>query len=212
MGRRRRRRGPNRREYWANTDAAPGSGDSPALDLLGSRFDGLDRPGATSKATSVWDLRRGYRTSRATSTFFDEANAEVFIKVLDTCAAAGSFWVFDTHLSNVEFTILVTDTQTGQTRTIFNPLGYSPPSILGTNTIFTECGDGSGSGLPRSESIPISTLPPNATPAIEEYEDSGVIGPCIQDVNTICLENARFRVHATYQDFEGNGGNTPAVA
>jgi len=33
------------------------------------------------------------------------------------------------------------------------------------------------------------------------------MGFCSQDLNTICLENARFRVHATYEDFEGNGGN-----
>jgi RHS repeat-associated protein len=41
-------------------------------------------------------------------TFFNEANAEIFIKVLDACALNGSFWVFDTHLSNVEYTITVT--------------------------------------------------------------------------------------------------------
>jgi len=117
---------PNRREYWANTNADPGSGDGPTLDLLGGRF----------TVSIVWrdfdgNLGAGspQQISRESGyfTFFDEANAEVFIKVLDTCDAAGSFWVFDTHLSNVEYTILVTDTQTGQTRTIFNPLGTRPP-------------------------------------------------------------------------------------
>jgi RHS repeat-associated protein/uncharacterized repeat protein (TIGR01451 family) len=62
-------------------------------------------------------------------TFFNPANAEVLVKVLDACRLFGNFWVFDAHLSNVEYTITVTDTQTGQTRTIFNPLGYVAPSV-----------------------------------------------------------------------------------
>ena len=139
-------------------------------------------------------------------TFFDPTNAEVFIKVLDACALSGGFWVFDTHLSNVEYTITVTDRQTGQKRTVFNPLHQVAPSILGTHTIFTECGSGNGSGLPQSESIDTSKLPPNGQPSIEEVVSPSVVGPCVQDAQTICLNNGRFRVHGTFRDFQGNGG------
>src|SRR6185369_4366383 len=100
-------------------------------------------------------------------TFFDATNAEVFIKVLDACQSTGSYWVFDSHLSNVEYTITVTDVQTGQKRTIFNPLGHVAPSVLGTATIFKECGNGNGSGLPRTESIDTSKLP-NGSPSVQQ--------------------------------------------
>ncbi len=55
--------------------------------------------------------------------FFDDANVELVIKVLDGTALNGRFWVFYGALSNVEYTITVTDTQTGAIRTYTNPLG-----------------------------------------------------------------------------------------
>jgi len=139
-------------------------------------------------------------------TFFNEANAEIFIKVLDACALNGSFWVFDTHLSNVEYTITVTDRQTGQTRTLFNPLQTIAPSVLGTNTIFRECGSGGGNGLPTSERVDTSQLPPNARPIVQETVNPSVMGPCVEDTHTMCLNHGRFRVHGTFADFQGQGG------
>jgi hypothetical protein len=145
----------------------------------------------------------------AYGTFFNDNNAEVFIKVLDACSfnPYNDFWVFSTHLSNVEYTITVTDTQTNQVRTTFNPQGYIAPAILATNTIFTECGSGDGSGLPPSEFLDTRSLPPNANPIVEEYIDPSVIGACIPDQNTMCLNNGRFRVHATFENFQGGGGD-----
>jgi len=139
-------------------------------------------------------------------TFFNPENAEVLIKVLDACRLFGNFWVFDAHLSNVEYTITVTDTQTGQTRTIFNPLGYVAPSVLGTSTLFTECAGGDGAGLPTSELVNTSQLPPSSPPIVEEMRDPTVIGSCVEDVNTMCLNNDRFRVHAAFEDFQGVPG------
>ena len=43
--------------------------------------------------------------------------------MLDGRAINGHFWVFFGALSNVEYSIGVTDTETGQTRTYTNPLG-----------------------------------------------------------------------------------------
>src|SRR5262249_8246926 len=55
--------------------------------------------------------------------FFSANNIELVIKVVDGRAVNGKFWVFFGALSNVEFTITITDTVTGAVRTYFNPSG-----------------------------------------------------------------------------------------
>jgi type 1 glutamine amidotransferase len=55
--------------------------------------------------------------------FFDPANLEIVLKVLDGRSLNGKFWVFFGALSNVEYTITVTDTATGAVKTYRNPLG-----------------------------------------------------------------------------------------
>ena len=55
--------------------------------------------------------------------FFDPKNLELMIKVLDGRPVNGHFWVFFGALSNVEYTIRVTDTETGEQRTYVNPRG-----------------------------------------------------------------------------------------
>jgi hypothetical protein len=53
--------------------------------------------------------------------FFSDSNVEVVIKVLDGTALNGHFWVFYGALSNVEYSLTVTDTVTGEERTYHNP-------------------------------------------------------------------------------------------
>lgn len=53
--------------------------------------------------------------------FFDPANVEVTLKVLDGCALNDRFWVFLSGLTNVRVDVNVTDTLTGQERTYTNP-------------------------------------------------------------------------------------------
>jgi hypothetical protein len=52
--------------------------------------------------------------------FFDAGNTEVMIKILDGRALNGHFWVFAGALSDVEYTITVTDTQTGKSKAYHN--------------------------------------------------------------------------------------------
>jgi hypothetical protein len=52
--------------------------------------------------------------------FFDASNTEVMIKILDGRALNGHFWVFAGALSDVEYTITVTDTQTGKSKVYHN--------------------------------------------------------------------------------------------
>jgi len=55
--------------------------------------------------------------------FFNAANVELFVKVLDGRALNGHYWVFYGSLTDVEFDLTVTDTVSGQVRTYHNPAG-----------------------------------------------------------------------------------------
>ncbi|MEM9552622.1 MAG: DUF4397 domain-containing protein [Acidobacteriota bacterium] len=68
-------------------------------------------------------LQQGLTDDTGYFYFFNEENVELVIKVLDGLGVNGNFWVFYGSLSNVGYEIVVTDTQTGTTRTFVNPLG-----------------------------------------------------------------------------------------
>jgi hypothetical protein len=55
--------------------------------------------------------------------FFNSANIEIVVKVLDACAVNGHFWVFAGGLTNVGVVMTITDTETGAQRQYTNPLG-----------------------------------------------------------------------------------------
>jgi hypothetical protein len=55
--------------------------------------------------------------------FFSSANVELVIKILDAHGVNGHFWVFYGALSNVQYTMTVTDTETGAVKTYTNPSG-----------------------------------------------------------------------------------------
>jgi len=55
--------------------------------------------------------------------FFDSANLELMVKVLDGRPINGRFWAFLGSLTNVEFTVTVMDSDTGATKTYVNPQG-----------------------------------------------------------------------------------------
>jgi hypothetical protein len=64
--------------------------------------------------------------------FFDTANVEVFVKVLDACTVNARRWVFGGGLTDVEVAIEVTDTATGTTQMYSNPLGTAFQPIQDT--------------------------------------------------------------------------------
>lgn len=60
---------------------------------------------------------------------FDSGDIDLLIKVLDGRSANGHFWVFAGSLSNVEYTITVTDTETGIIRDYHKADGVPPETI-----------------------------------------------------------------------------------
>ncbi len=69
--------------------------------------------------------------------FFNAANVEMVVKVLDTCSFTDRFWVFAGGLTNVRVDITVTDTETGTVRTYRNPLNTPFQPIQDTNAFAT---------------------------------------------------------------------------
>ena len=53
--------------------------------------------------------------------FFDPANIEMVVKVLNGCGINQSEWVFGGGLTNVAVTLTVVDSQTRETKTYNNP-------------------------------------------------------------------------------------------
>jgi hypothetical protein len=71
--------------------------------------------------------------------FFRPDNAEVLIKVLDACDRPpfNSYWVFYAATTNVEFSLTVTDTQTGQEKQYVNPFRQVAVPMLDTRAFLT---------------------------------------------------------------------------
>jgi len=70
--------------------------------------------------------------------FFSPSNWELLVKVLDGCDLNQNFWVFAAATTNVEYTLKVTDTLTGEERDYENLLGVSAPAITDT-AAFSTC-------------------------------------------------------------------------
>ncbi len=70
--------------------------------------------------------------------FFNPVNWEMLVKVLDGCTVNDRYWVFFAAVTNVEFTLTVTDSTTGATKTYVNPQGSSADSITDTDA-FAAC-------------------------------------------------------------------------
>lgn len=69
--------------------------------------------------------------------FFGPANLEMLIKVLNGCGLNSRYWVFFAAGTNVEFTVTVTDTQTGEVKTYSNPLNTAAPPVQDTSAFAT---------------------------------------------------------------------------
>ena len=111
--------------------------DSHTLCLNNDRF----------KVTLAWKINTG-QTGVATQVavpsddsgllwFFEDDNWEMLVKVLDGCASNNHYWVFFVAATDVEYTLTVVDTQTGQVQVYHNPLGTPSPLVTDTSAFET---------------------------------------------------------------------------
>jgi hypothetical protein len=71
--------------------------------------------------------------------FFNAANIEIVVKVLNGCAINNAYWVFAAGLTNVQVNWQVLDTQTGVSFTQVNPQGTAFAPIQSTTAFPTSC-------------------------------------------------------------------------
>ena len=69
--------------------------------------------------------------------FFGPDNIEVLVKVLNGCPVSNTYWVFSAAATDVEYTITVTDTLTGTTKSYFHAGGSAAPAVTDTNAFAT---------------------------------------------------------------------------
>ena len=127
--------------------------------------------------------------------FFDEANIELAVKVLDGRELTGTFWVFYASLSNVEFELEVLDTETGELAVYQNPAG-------------TLASVGDTQALPADGT---STIPKYLAPLASPATAPSTKSLCQPSPEALCLGGGRFRVTAAWQDFEGGTGTGVAA-
>ncbi len=103
--------------------AAACSSDATSLCLNAGRFRARVDWRVPSQGTSGVGTAVQLTSDTGYFWFFSNGNVELVLKAVDGRAFNGKFWVFYGALSNVEYTITVTDTQTGQVRIYQNPFG-----------------------------------------------------------------------------------------
>jgi cyclophilin family peptidyl-prolyl cis-trans isomerase len=69
--------------------------------------------------------------------FFDANNADFFVQLQNQCGIDGHFWVFAEATTDVEYTLRVTDTQTGISKAYDNPLGVAGGVVTDTQAFAT---------------------------------------------------------------------------
>lgn len=107
------------------------------LPLLSGRFE-VTMDWRSSAGSGFQPARLLSSTDNAGNLYFNNPNnAELLIKVLNACSLNNRYWVFYAATTNVQFTITVTDTLRGVTKTYTNPLNNPAGPIQDTNAFAT---------------------------------------------------------------------------
>lgn len=188
----------------ARLGAQPCTPSDTALCLSGSRFrvevawkDFQERTGQGQAVSLTSDT--GYFW------FFDVANVELVVKVLDARALNGKFWVFFGALSNVEYTLTVRDTVTGSTKSYQNPSGRF--ASVGDTTAF----EGASVVASHSTVTLEGTDPPPASLAqVKKFlafaPAAARAAPCPATRFGFLLSGCRFHIEVEWDDGRGRTG------
>ncbi|HXO30334.1 MAG TPA: fibronectin type III domain-containing protein, partial [Thermoanaerobaculia bacterium] len=153
--------------------------------------------------------------------FFSPSNVEAVVKMVDGCADGGHFWVFAGGLTNVHVILRLTDTQTGAVRYYEVPFG-PPFTPIQDTAAFGTCASakaapdaGAATSAMTAKALRESaiadiearlrTASAAKLPARAEEPAAGVT--CSPSLTTLCLNNNRFQVKATFDAGNGNSGN-----
>ena len=194
--------------------AEPFCAPSPTtLCLAGNRFKAEVAWSVPSDGRSGHGMVRPLTGDTGAFWFFSADNLELVLKVLDGRSFNGAFWVFYGALSNVQYTITVTDMQTGAVRTYENPSGHLASHA--DTSAFPQ-------SAPARASVRSARAIERAT-AAELYAMYGALAPararaktappdCTAGSGTLCLEDSRFHVSVAWEvPAQGRSGDGVAV-
>ncbi|MBV8201496.1 MAG: hypothetical protein JOZ15_12815 [Acidobacteria bacterium] len=151
------------------------------------------------------------------------------MKLVDGCALGNHYWVFAGGLTNVHVILRVTDTSTGAVRYYEVPFGPAFTPIQDTSAFGTcsaraaAAADGAGAAgdadtqaaaaLRQSALADIdarlAALAAERQAAARQLD--GAVPSCSTTSTTMCLNNNRFRVQATFNAGASGSGNAQAV-
>ncbi|HEX4966486.1 MAG TPA: VCBS repeat-containing protein, partial [Thermoanaerobaculia bacterium] len=136
--------------------------------------------------------------------FFDGINVELILKMLDGRSINNDFWLFYGALSDVEYDIVVFDTQTGATRVYHNP----PGDICGRadTQVFTSGGGNVLASAKSSQPHFLSLPAPAASAASTSCETSQ------EKPGNLCLQQNRIQVQVHFKNQHGGGMEGDGVA
>jgi hypothetical protein len=181
-----------------------------------------------------WSVPAENRSGVATATaitgdtghfwFFDPANVELVVKVLDGRTINGNFWVYYGALTDVRYTITVTDTETGDVRTYVNPAGNQASAAdvdafdgSASTTLFdraiartTETATRSaalGALAAAALDVPVAATAADLWPERDRSSSS----TCTATPQALCLTQGRFQVRVDWSA-PGQGGDGNAVS
>ncbi len=115
--------------------------------------------------------------------FFGQDNLELVVKVLDGTAVNGAHWVYYGALSDVEYTLEVTDNRSLKTKTYRNPAGRL--ASRADVDAFPETGPPPPAAASKAASAP------------RFFE---AVGSCQPSPEALCLNGSRFRVTVRFND------------
>ena len=180
----------------------PCIGDSTTLCLNNNRFKVQAAWSVPSQGTSGGGSAVRLTGDTGYFWFFNPDNVELVLKVLDGTALNGCDWVFYGALSDVQYTIVVTDTETGVVTPYANFAGtlasVADTSAFRQPVASTESDSPSSAQAIESPSIAVPKL--------------AAATACTPDPTTLCANHSRFQVTVDWQvSEEGRSGHGTAV-
>jgi ELWxxDGT repeat protein len=185
------------REPWSLPLSGPGGCQPTATTLcLAERFR-VELALRDFEATQL--PARSLPLTADTGTFwvFGPDNLELAVKVLDAAPVNGHAWVFASALSNLAYSLTVTDTDNGTTRRYENPMGR-----FGTVVDTAAFPSGAG-GSARGEIRAVQRFEPGLV-ALPGPLERGETGPCTATAITLCLAEGRFAAEVEWRDRAGD--------
>jgi hypothetical protein len=121
--------------------------------------------------------------------FFSDNNLELVLKVVDGRAFNNKFWVFYGALSNVEYTITVTDTATQAVQTYFNPSG----------TLASVADTAAFDGGPAPVEAASKVQGPRSKVSEVSKQAKAAGAACVPSATALCLNGSRFKVEVSWR-------------